>query len=142
MTKADLKFLERIFTAEIEGRLPFQSKSKQLPRLEREGLVEPMTRSFGTDRFGTITAMGWTLTHAGRLAYCESCADLSGEGPTGCMDDGDELSQAMRGMTQQNLNRVLDETFSAPEPETERECTHPGAHTSWCDYGRAKPSAG
>lgn len=35
----------------------------------------------------------------------------SGEGPTGCMDDGDELSLAMRGMSQQDLNKVLDETL-------------------------------
>jgi hypothetical protein len=34
--------------------------------------------------------------------------DDAGEGPTGCSDDGDELSKAMRGMTHQDLNRILD----------------------------------
>jgi hypothetical protein len=73
MTKRDLAILERVFTAEIEGRLPFQSKSKDLPRLQQQGMVEPMARDFGADRFGQITVHGWALTHAGRIAYCESC---------------------------------------------------------------------
>lgn len=76
MTKRDLKMLERIFTAEIEGHLPFQSKSKQMTELHEAGMIEPMTRTFGRDRFGAIEATGWTLTHAGRLAYCESCKDV------------------------------------------------------------------
>lgn len=76
MTKADLKMLERIFEAEIYGRLPFQSKSKQMERLAEEGLVEPMTRAFGKDRFGAIHVSGWALTHAGRFLYCESCGPL------------------------------------------------------------------
>lgn len=33
----------------------------------------------------------------------------SGEGPTGCMDDGDRLGQALRGMSQQDITRILDE---------------------------------
>lgn len=75
VNKRDLQMLERIFTAEIEGRLPFQSKSKQIQRLAEEGYVEPMTRSFGSDRFGEMVATGYALTHAGRIAYCESCKD-------------------------------------------------------------------
>lgn len=38
----------------------------------------------------------------------EGCSCWSGEGPTGCMDDGDELSQALRGVSHQELNRILD----------------------------------
>lgn len=76
MNKADLKMLERIFTAEIENRLPFQSKSKQLLRLQGEGLVEPMKRVFPSDRFGPMVAKGWALTRAGRFAYCDSCRDV------------------------------------------------------------------
>lgn len=39
----------------------------------------------------------WVITH-----------DDGGEGPTGCMDDGDELGQALRGVSHQELNRILD----------------------------------
>lgn len=75
MNKSDLKILERVFELEISGRLPFQSKSKQVQRLVDTGYLQPMTRSFGTDRFGAIEAKGFALTHAGRITYCESCRD-------------------------------------------------------------------
>lgn len=74
MKKSDLQLLERVFTAEIYGRLPFQSKSKQIHRLCDEGYVEPMTKTF-PGRFA-VTVKGYALTHAGRFAYCESCADV------------------------------------------------------------------
>lgn len=70
-----LKALEKVFAAEIEGRLPFQSKAKVFQRLKDEGLVEPMERRFGSDRFGPIIMSGYQLTHAGRLMYCLSCDD-------------------------------------------------------------------
>lgn len=73
MSKATLNALERVFAAEIEGRLPFQSKARLYQRLADEGLVEPMERKFAGDRFGAITVSGWQLTHAGRLLYCMSC---------------------------------------------------------------------
>jgi hypothetical protein len=76
MKKADLKILERIFSLEIEGRLPAQFKSKHLARLQEEGMVEPMTRTFGRDALGLIQASGWALTELGRLTYCESCKDV------------------------------------------------------------------
>jgi hypothetical protein len=72
-TKAVLKALERVFAAEIEGRLPFQSKARIFYELCRDGLIEPMERVFG-GRF-PITAKGYQLTHAGRLLYCSSCDD-------------------------------------------------------------------
>lgn len=75
MTKRDLQILERIFSAEIDGRLPFQSNSKNMQRLADEGYIEPMTRRLGIDRFGAIDVSGWTLTHLGRMTYCNSCKD-------------------------------------------------------------------
>lgn len=45
--------------------------------------------------------------------------DFGGEGPTGCMDDGDELSRALRGMSHQDLNRILSETLNTPERDAE-----------------------
>lgn len=72
-SKAALNALERVFGAEIEGRLPFQSKAKIFQQLHDDGLVEPMERQFGGDRFGPITVKGWQLTHAGRFLYCSSC---------------------------------------------------------------------
>lgn len=71
-TKAELSALEKVFAAEIEARLPFQSKAKIFRRLCDEGLVEPMDRKFGNDRFA-VTISGYQLTHAGRIVYCASC---------------------------------------------------------------------
>lgn len=70
-TKKVLKALEKVFAAEIEGRLPLQSKALVYLDLYDEGLVEPMERTFG-GRF-PVVARGWQLTHAGRLVYCTSC---------------------------------------------------------------------
>ena len=72
-TKATLNALEKVFAAEIENRLPFQSKARIFQRLVDDGLVEPMERTFGGDRFGAIVVKGYQLTHAGRLLYCSSC---------------------------------------------------------------------
>lgn len=72
-TKATLQALERVWVAEIEGRLPYQSRSLIYVRLEKDGLVEEMSRTFA-GRFAVIVN-GWQLTHAGRFLYCESCTD-------------------------------------------------------------------
>lgn len=72
-TKKVLKALERVFAAEIEDRLPFQSKALIYLDLYDEGLVQPMERTFG-GRF-PIIAKGWQLTHAGRITYCGSCGE-------------------------------------------------------------------
>jgi hypothetical protein len=72
MTKAEIKALERVFAAEIENRLPFQSRAKIFQRLAADGMIEPMDRRFNGDRFGLIIVNGWQLTHLGRLAYCTS----------------------------------------------------------------------
>jgi len=80
MTKADLKLLERIFDAEINNRLPFQSKSKRFEQLERDGMVATMSRIIGAGERFPVTVKGWQLTHAGRITYCESCGDPSQKG--------------------------------------------------------------
>lgn len=74
MTKVELKALEKVFAAEIEDRLPYQSRSLVYMKLEKDGMVEEMTRKF-PGRFAVIVN-GWQLTHAGRIAYCQSCPDL------------------------------------------------------------------
>jgi hypothetical protein len=71
--KSHYKALERVFGAEIEGRLPLQSKAKVFEELEKEGMVERYTRRFGVDCFGEIAVTGWSLTQLGRLAYCLEC---------------------------------------------------------------------
>lgn len=74
MTKAEMNALEKVFAAEIDGRLPFQSKAKIYQYLCKDGYLEPMDRKFGHDRF-SVTVSGYQLTHLGRLTYCASCAD-------------------------------------------------------------------
>jgi hypothetical protein len=71
--KTTLNALERVFAAEINGHLPFQSRAKIFRQLCEEGLLEPMTRNFGQDRLGAIAVSGYQLSHAGRLLYCSSC---------------------------------------------------------------------
>lgn len=73
--KVELRMLERLFAAEIEDRLPFQSKAKIMQKLADEGYIQPMRVEFGEDRFGAIVVDGWQLTHLGRLTYCISCPD-------------------------------------------------------------------
>jgi hypothetical protein len=78
-TKKVLKALERVFAAETEGRLPFQSKALIYLDLCDDGLVQPMESHFGGDRFGAITVKGWQLTHSGRILYCCSCEDAGAD---------------------------------------------------------------
>lgn len=72
MTKVELAALERVFSAEIDGRLPYQSKARIFDRLCADGLVYPMERRFGSGPL-SVAVTGWQLTHAGRIAYCSSC---------------------------------------------------------------------
>jgi len=80
VTKAQLKALERIFVAEIEGRLPLYSRAKIYHEMERDGLVEFGTFNLGRDRFGVIRVEGWSLTHAGRITYCMQCSENTSKG--------------------------------------------------------------
>ena len=68
-----LKYLERVWAAEVEGRLPFQPgrPSKMLTQLAEEGLIQPMTERMGSAPVCMVK--GWQLTHAGRYLYCASC---------------------------------------------------------------------
>lgn len=66
-----IKQLEKLFAAEVEGRLPFQTKAKWIYKLSDEGYVQAMTTRLG-GQF-PLRIDGWQLTHLGRLTYCESC---------------------------------------------------------------------
>jgi hypothetical protein len=72
VNKATIKALGQVFAAEVEGRLPYQSKAKVYAKLHAEGLVEPMERTFFFARL-PVTVRGWQLTHAGRFFYCSNC---------------------------------------------------------------------
>lgn len=72
VTKRELTALERVFAAEIQNRLPFQSKARVFKELCASGHLEFVERYvLGSDRFGAITVSGYFLTDAGRMAYCE-----------------------------------------------------------------------
>ena len=73
MTKAELKMLERLYAAEVERRLPFQSKSKLLERMEADGLVRRSEKRM-PGKFEVIVR-GWELTLAGNFTYCMTCND-------------------------------------------------------------------
>ncbi len=72
MTKKDFKLLERVFEREIGGCI-LQSKSKEYNRLENEGMVFATEINLTDQRFPVIIH-GWTLTHKGRIAYCNECS--------------------------------------------------------------------
>jgi hypothetical protein len=76
-TKKVLQALEKVFAAEIEGRVPFQSRAKVYSSLCDDGLLEPMTMELGGRL--PLTVSGYQLTHAGRITYCESCRDAPDE---------------------------------------------------------------
>lgn len=65
-----IKALENVFAAEIDGRLPFQSKAAIYKRLVEQGLLDTMEVNI----IGVKVA-GYQLTHAGRYMYCEQCED-------------------------------------------------------------------
>ena len=71
MTKAEIDFLERVFAAEIDGRL-YQTKSKLAKRMEEEGYIVEVHKHIGNDRFGEIVVKGYNLTLLGNFTYCSS----------------------------------------------------------------------
>lgn len=73
-SKIVLRALEKVFEAEINNRLPFQSKASIYRDLLAAGMVESIQRKFGTGPFAA-TCSGYALTHRGRIIYCESCKD-------------------------------------------------------------------
>lgn len=91
--KKVLSALEKVFAAEIEGRLPFQSKAAVYRDLLAAGLVAPMQRRFRSG-WSAVTVDGYELTHAGRYLYCSNCKDERAENakPGG----GSEMSTFIR----------------------------------------------
>ena len=75
MTKAEIRALEKVFAAEVEARLPFQTKARIYRQLEERGYLKPYARRIGTGWLA-VTVSGYALTHAGRIAYCETCRDV------------------------------------------------------------------
>ncbi len=71
-SKAGLRMLERVFCAEIEGLLPFQTKAKLAESLAESGYLEPTMKRVGNGPFAA-TVKGYALTHLGRLTYCGTC---------------------------------------------------------------------
>lgn len=70
--KVHLDLLERVFSAEIEDRLPAQiGQSKAVTWLHKNGYIEPMTVTLGGGL--PVRIDGWNFTEKGRVAYCESC---------------------------------------------------------------------
>lgn len=76
MKKTTLVALEKVFAAEIDGSLPFQSRAKIYSQLCEDGLLAPMQRTFGTNTRLSITVSGYQLTDAGRIIFCESCRNV------------------------------------------------------------------
>lgn len=67
-----LDALGRVFAAEIENRLPFQSKATIYRDLLVAGHVQYMERTMGTG-WSAVRVTGYGLTHRGRYLYCASC---------------------------------------------------------------------
>lgn len=74
MTKEVYQALEKVFAAEVDGLLPFQSKAKIFQELCEQGLLLPMEVVFG-GRF-PVTVKGFQLSHAGRIMYCNECVKV------------------------------------------------------------------
>lgn len=74
LRKNEYAALEKVFAAEIENRLPFQSRAKIFKQLADDDLLEFVTGSLGRDRFGSLEVSGYTLTHAGRWVFCAHCS--------------------------------------------------------------------
>ena len=72
--RAVLAALQKVFKAEKDGLLPFESYGRRgtgkiWVRLSEMGLIEPMTKVFGA-AWCAVPIRGWSLTQAGRM-ICE-----------------------------------------------------------------------
>ena len=79
MKKSEIAILEKAFCAEINGALEktsslLQTKSKIAQKLAVDGLLMKSTEIIQCGRF-PIEVSGYSLTHAGRIAYCLTCED-------------------------------------------------------------------
>jgi hypothetical protein len=75
LNKKSLDALGKIFEAEIDRRLPYQSKAKIYKELERTGHVQFVEEILPVTKLcpWSIKISGWCLTHLGRYIYCYSC---------------------------------------------------------------------
>jgi hypothetical protein len=71
MDKRTINLLGKVFEAEIAGRLPYQTKAKLAQEMCDSGLLE-----FSEIKEGALTVSGYSLTHRGRIEYCEQCSDI------------------------------------------------------------------
>jgi hypothetical protein len=71
LAKSQLAMLEKVFEAEINGRLPFQTKAKTATELVESGHLE-----HGEEMIHGVRVEGYWLTELGRMIYCQSCADV------------------------------------------------------------------
>ena len=82
LTKAQYALLEKVFAAEIGGK-EYQARrpSKVLSSLEDEGLVCVENRFLGGHDVGIPVLIPHlvTLTHHGRLLYCQWASEQEGE---------------------------------------------------------------
>jgi hypothetical protein len=76
VTKRKLAALEKLFAAEIDGRLPFQSKARVFEELVSEQMAEESERIIGAGERFPVKVRGYELTHLGRLFYCGSCVGI------------------------------------------------------------------
>lgn len=72
-TLAEYRALEKVFAAEIEDRVPFQSKAKVYIDLVEMELIQPYERTFGIG-WSAVTCKGYALTLRGHIVYCEWAA--------------------------------------------------------------------
>lgn len=79
MNKKQLAALEKVFAAEIDNQLPFQAKAKIYRDLRAARYLDLVQVDFGKEYGFSMIAWGYALTHAGRIAYCESCKDVEDE---------------------------------------------------------------
>lgn len=75
MNKAEMQMLEKVWIAEVEDRLPFQTKSKVAVSLVEQNLLQPDTAVISG-----VSVKGYALTHAGRFLYCSAAEEESGQG--------------------------------------------------------------
>lgn len=71
MTKRELDLLEKVFQAQLEGRL-FQTRSKLAKQMDEDGYIMADKKTLGVDCFGQIIVRGYILTVKGNYAYCTS----------------------------------------------------------------------
>lgn len=68
MNKKMIDMLGRVFAAEVDNRLPLQTRAKTAAELTELGYLQ-----FDSElKFG-VKVSGYYLTHAGRFAYCSHC---------------------------------------------------------------------